>query len=571
MGLRAKLMSALRPGEGVLSFVAGGLIGRALAPVTPILIALGMRDRSNRFILNIGDEGSTLVQIRGGHIVDAIFAEASSDDGWQALRDTLSSDATATILLVADVLEQMYREDTVPKVGFFDRGKIVQRRLDLTFPNEVLKAALPARRKRGAPQSVLFTALPMSTHLERWIAFLDEFPNPAFGFYMLPLEVVGLAAKLAPPTAGEARKVWRALITQEAASGYRQVFELDGKMIVTRLTQRPTHPLTPDGEAMLIERELRSSISYVKRLGFSDSDRLDVVLLADPAVCRAVDERDLPATTLTVYTPYQAGIMLGLGEVGREDSPFSDVLLGQWIADKRRRFLMLPTGKIIEQLKMRSILRWSVAATAALTLFALYYCGSLIDDYAESGNDIASLEERIAKSKSLIESENNRGTYQDVPLDELSDVATTEGRLEEHQIDLVGLLRKVGDDLGADARVTKITYTIPKATASPQQPQRAGRPPAAANVQAAATPVAYTLDIKVQLDVPDAEANDIEAPGRHARAVLARLSQTFPGMVQAPQIPDASMRNQVIEGNADTKSAAPQAALTAEFVIKRDK
>ncbi len=169
--------------------------------------------------------------------------------------------------------------------------------------------------------------------------------------------------------------MWRALITQDAASGFRQIFESGDKMIVTRLTQRPAQALTPEAEAMLIERELRSSISYIKRLGFSDGDRLDVVVLADPAVCRAVDDRDLPATTETVNTPYQAGVLLDLGEIGREDSPFADVLLGLWVAKKRRRTMTLPTARISQQIKLTSITRWSAATAFALTLLAAFLYG----------------------------------------------------------------------------------------------------------------------------------------------------------------------------------------------------
>jgi len=561
---------SLRLGEGILTFLARGLIGRLLAPLVPILTILGVRDRSNRFILNIGDEGSTLVQIWAGQVIDAVFAEASSDDGWQALRETMATDPNATIVVIADVLEQMFREDTVPRVGIFDRSKIVKRRLDLTFPNEVLKAALPARRKRGAPQGVLFTALPMSELLGRWVTFLDEFPNPARGFYMLPLEVVGLAAKLAPSSEGETRKVWRALISQEAASGFRQVFELGGKMIVTRLTQRAAQPLTADAEAMLIERELRSSISYVKRLGFSDADRLDVVLLADPAVCRSVDERDLPATTVTVYTPYQAGVLLGLGEVGREDSPFADVLLGLWVAAKKRPLLTLPTRKIFEQNRMNSIIRWSAGVTAALTLLALYYTGSLVTALTTGGADIGRFQSEIDGANATLAAELGRMKNYPIPLDELSGVATSQERLEAQEVDLVKIMRTISGALGPDARATNIAYetTVPTG-AAPARPRAgaktAGMPPM--------PPVSYLIHLKVRIAPQAGQATtDSEASARQAKALLARLIAAFPGLaVEATDMPGGAIGNQVIEGSADQQQISAKRIVVAEYTIRRDK
>lgn len=555
-------IGGLRHGSGLLEMLAGGPIGRLLAPLTPLLLLLGMRDRSNYFVLNIGDEGATLVQLRGGQVVDAVFAEAAAEEGWDALREMLLAEPGAQIIVIADVLEQMFREDTVPKVGIFDRGKIVKRRLDLTFPNDLLKAALPLARQRGAPQSVLFTALPLSEHLGAWVKFLDQFPNQVRGFYMLPLEGVGLAKRLAPTTEGETRRVWRALISQEAASGFRQVFESGDKLVVTRLTQRPGQPLTPEAEGMLIERELRSSISYIKRLGFSDADRLDVVILADPAVCRAVDERDLPATTVTAYTPYQAGILLGLGETGREDSPFADVLLGLWIARKKKKLIALPTPKIFQQLRIESITRWSGAATAALTLIAGYYLLSLIAAYAAGETDIAALEKQKLAADTELATELDRVKSYPVPLDELTQVAENEERLASDEVDVVSLMRQLGKALGSNFRATQVEFTIT------QTPVRGAKSPAP---KLTGTP--YELHVTVSV-IGGAANADVSWAVEQAKELQARLVTSFPGHdVQALRMPGNSMVNQTLEGTGtltdQDHATGPRKALTAEFIIRK--
>ncbi|HEY1720328.1 MAG TPA: hypothetical protein VGG27_03715 [Magnetospirillaceae bacterium] len=534
------------------------------------MTVLGLQDRSNSFILNLGDEGATLVQIRAGQVVDAVFAEAAVEDGWDAIREMLQTDPTARVIVVADVLEQMFREDTVPKVGILDRGKIVKRRLDLTFPNDLLKAALPLPRTRGAAQSVLFTALPTSPHLERWIAFLNEFSNPLSGFYMLPLEVVGLADRLAPSAQGETRRVWRALISQEAASGFRQVFESGGRLVVTRLTQRPTQPLTPEAEAMLIERELRSSISYIKRLGFSDADRLDVVVLADPAVCRSVGERDLPATTITVNTPYQAGVLLDLGEVGRDDSPFADVLLGLWVARKRRPTMTLPTPRIAQQMRMTQVMRWSAIGAAALTLLAIFYVGSLISDYIDGGDTISSLEAQLKSAKTDLDTENARVKGYPIPLDELTQVATTEQALTKDELDMGATVRKIGAALANDGRVTRISYEM---LAQPAAGQR-GKKPAIDNGKIPSG-VTYEIHIVVKFDPPGVPTPDSDAATSRAKAILNRLVAAFAdSQVQALHLPSDLQVNQIIEGNAsgtttDTQQAASP-VLTAEYVIRME-
>lgn len=548
----------------MLSLLAGGPIGRLLAPLTPLLLLLGMRDRSNYFVLNIGDEGATLVQVRGGQVVDAVFAEAAADEGWDALREMLVAEPNAQIVVIADVLEQMFREDTVPKVGIFDRGKIVKRRLDLTFPNDLLKAALPLARQRGAPQAVLFTALPMSERLDAWVKFLDQFPNQLRGFYMLPLEAVGLAEKLAPSVEGESRRVWRALITQEAASGFRQVFESGGKLVVTRLTQRPSQPMSPEAEGMLVERELRSSISYVKRLGFSDADRLDVVILADPAVCRAVDERDLPATTVTAYTPYQAGVLLGLGETGREDSAFADVLLGLWVAQKRKKTVALPTPKIFQQLRIESITRWSAAVTAGLTLIAGYYLLSLLAAYTAGNTDIAALEKQKEAADAELAAELDRVKSYPIPLDLLTQVAENEERLTSGEVDIDDLMHKLGGALGPDILVTQIGFEIPKTTAPPPTNKAGAK-------RASAAP--YDLHVTVSLRGGTSDA-DISSAVEQAKGLQSRLIASFPGHeIQAVKMPNNAIVDQTLEGSGAAavaqRAAGARKLLTAEFLIRK--
>jgi hypothetical protein len=553
-----------RLAERVMTGVANGPVGRALAPV---VTGFGFGDRRNSFIVNIGDDGATVVQLKGGLVVDAIFAEASAEDGWDALREMLQADRRASIVLVVDVLEQMFREDTVPKVGIFDRSKLIQRRLDLTFPNDLLKAALPSRRQRGAPQGVLFAALPMSAHLERWLEFLDEFPNPLRGFYMLPLEAAGFAGKLAPSVGGETRRVWRALISQEAASGFRQVFESNGKLIVTRLTQRAAQPLSPDAEAMLIERELRSSISYVKRLGFSDADRLDVVVLADPAVCRAVDQRDLPATTVTAYTPYQAAIVLGLGEIGRQDTPFADVLLGLWIAKKPRPTLTLPSPRIARQMKLTAAIRWSAATAAVLSIVAIYYTASLMTDFLASSDEIAFLEGQVQVSQSRLNNELARVKDYPIPLDELTQVAQTERLLDADEVNVGEVVRKIAGALGADGRVSSFSIILGRQEAV-VDPTRRGRPaPAKTEASVTAKPAAYEIDIVVRLAPDTAAALDTQEALRRAQAILDRLSGAFPALkVEATKLPGGALVNQVLEGSA--KSEAGGQVPTAEYVLR---
>lgn len=553
------------------------LSGLASSLARPLGRLFGGGRSGNRFILSIGDEGATLVQIRRGQVVDALFVAADAEDGPESLRDVIAGQESYPILLLADVVEQMFREDTMPKVGVLDRGKVVRRRLDLAYPNDLLKGAMALPRARGAPQSYMLTALPMSPNLERWVAFLEGLPNPVQGFYLLPLEVLDLAQKLGPSTAGEARATWRALITQQAASGYRQVFETGGKLMVTRLTQRQMQEMTPDAEAMLIERELRSSISYVKRLGFNEADRLDVILLADPAVCRAVDERDLPATSVTSLTPYQAGVLSGLGDVGPEDTPYSDVLLGLWVAAKRRRKIVLPTPVIRKRMLLGTLTRWGTVAAAAATLLAVYYTGSFLGDYFDASDQLSRLQEEEKRSQLSLSAEMAKVKNSPIPLEVLTEVAQAEDSLSQQQVDFVPLMRTIAGLLDDNTRLLGIWFGVPgeapqgdqpqiqQAQPQPQPPQRPG-----AKVVANLHP--YELHLRVNMAAGEAVPSP-DAALLEAKSLLAKLVAAFPGYrVEAVQLPATVRMNQLLEGSAATPGgAAPKVPeIVAEYLIRKE-
>ena len=47
------------------------------------------------------------------------------------------------------------------------------------------------------------------------------------------------------------------------------------------------------------------------------------------------------ARSVSLYTPYEAAVALGLGSIGREDQAFCDVLHAAWFSAKRKTILPL--------------------------------------------------------------------------------------------------------------------------------------------------------------------------------------------------------------------------------------
>jgi hypothetical protein len=535
-------------------------LGRRLAPLIDWLRRVGLIAAPNRFVLTIGDEGATLVQFRGRHAIDAVFVGPEAEDGLDTLRGYLAADKDASVLVSADVLEQMYREETLPKAGRFDRASMVRRRLDLAFPHDRLRAALPLSREKGAGETMLFTALPVSSALENWIAFLEGLANPVIGFSLLPLEAVGIASRLAPPEQGDGRRVWRALVSQQATSGFRQVFDSGNNLVVTRLTQRPPGDLTAEATALLIERELRSSISYIKRLGYTEFDCLDLVVLADSEVCGTVSERNLPVASVTALTPRQAAERLGFEPVGPEDSPYADVLHAQVLAARRKPRAFLPTEAMSQRLKNRAAFKVGFVAAAALTLAALLSIGAIAFDFFDVASSIELMRQQLATEQQSLDASRKRLQSFPIPIGDLLQVERTESALVKDEINPTSLLRSLAAVVDQTVTVQKVSFVTPAqpATAAPTPPRGGARPPPAA---------LYEIHLTVRF-YGDAQP---DAVVQQARDLKDRLVKLLPGHeVTVVRLPTSQWRSQVLEGSA---GAAPAAAVagppSAEYLIRK--
>ena len=546
-----------------------GRLGQFIIPWIEKARQVGLLASTTSFVMTIGDEGTTLVEFRGRQAVDAMFVGSDAEEGPESLRAQVEQDPQARIMVNADVLEQMYREEQMPKVGRMDRRTVIKRRLEVAFPHDRLRAALPMDRgKGGTPGTLLFTALPVTPNLEKWIAFLESLPNPIIGFSLLPLESAGLAAQLSPPAMGEERRVWHALVSLQATSGFRQIFESEGHMAVTRLTQRPPGEMTAAQTALLIERELRSSISYVKRLGYTDSDRLDLVVLADPEVCEAVTARDLPVASLNVLSPRAACESLGFGAVGPEDSPYADALHACVLINKRRPTVILPTEKFHERLQTEAAFRAGFVAAAALTFFTLIYIGSMVFDAFDTLSTAEILEKQLANEQQALTLAKKKVQSFAIPVDDLVAVVQASQGLLRQETNPTGPLRLLARALGQTARVQSIVVSTPPPSTSAIAAPTAKGGFGGFALSSKGDEAIYEIKVTARLS---GDSGQPEVVIQQAKDLKERIVRLLPDHeVSITQMPLSQIRAQVLEGSAGSAPAAVQSGPpTVDYLIRK--
>ena len=512
----------------------------------------------SRFVLIIGDDGAVMAQFRRGEVADAWFVSIDEmDEGLESLRGYLNADKSAPLLVLADVLEQMYREETLPKVGPFDEIKVLRRRLDMTFPTEHIKAAL-RERSRDVKGSVAFlmAALPSSPLIHRWVDFLESLPNPVTGFCLLPLESVDLAKALAPKVAeGDQSHCWHALVSVEVTGGFRQIFANNGRLVVTRLTQRPPEDTTAEQTAQLVERELRSSISYIKRLGYVEGQRLDIVMVAGGELCEAMARHEIPATTVSLMTPAEAGRAINLDKVGPEGSPFGDLLHAAWAVRKRKPTLVMPTVAIGKRLLFDKIKYYGSIAAVCLSVLAVWIVFDYGSTYYEQSSEMAGLEDQATAVNRQLAGERRKVAAFPHPVAEMKAVSGIGAVWRQRKVDLLTLLIPLQDSLLDDIRVVKIEYAdvTAKRDASALAPAPVmAAMPSPNGVAGKVKPINDKLIFDLTVTVDLGGGSSLEQSVARTKDLYERLKAAYPKYkVEITLMPANILGSQVLEGSID--------------------
>jgi len=498
-----------------------------------------------RFLLLIGDEGCIFGRLAGQELVESWFCPNEHIAEGQALFSRLlEARRRAPLLVLADVLEQMYREDHLPKVGPLDQAKLLRRRLGMAFPGDPLKGAFRLGGEPGGGMKVLMAVLAESKAISDWSAFLEGLDNPVTGYCLQPLEAVGLLDHLMPGHGKE--RHWRALIGLQATGGLRQIFTVDGRMVITRLTQAPSEAA---GLALIIERELRSSISYLKRLGYNDAERLDLTVLGDADFCAEMKGRELSVSSLSALTPAEAAERLGLKGAARSKDGCTDLLLAEWAALRKAPALVLATEALAKRNKLRRMIRQGrVAALIASTAVAVVIGGMISTslEMAVQEDQLSQELQALSQGKAV-----EGGDSLPLPVPEMRRAAALAETWGKDRVDLAGLLAA----LPVDAAQRKVTFS-----ASPDQgkaePEPGKLPPAKWELS-----VSYDLGAKAPLE---------EQVGR-IRALKAELTAAFPDCrVVVARLPMGLQSSQVLEGSLGQSGPPPDRDALLTLLVRKE-
>lgn len=197
----------------------------------------------------------------------------NTEPGWLGFQRWLARAPSAPVRLLADVVEEDYRLESLPHSFGKDRRELVARRLLQYFRNTPLRAARFQGKQAGARQDdrFLFAALTHPETFSHWLAAIEKAGNPLAGVFPAPLAGEALAAKLAP---GEPHL----LLISKHASGLRQSYFRDGRFRISRLS-RTENPA--QGGLDLYTEEITSTRLYLTSLRLIPPGEQPLVLIVD--------------------------------------------------------------------------------------------------------------------------------------------------------------------------------------------------------------------------------------------------------------------------------------------------
>jgi hypothetical protein len=483
----------------------------------------------SEYVLNIGDDNVVLTKLSDGKVANAWLGSPDPAMAQEELGEALAEDPKARVSILVDTLDQSFKEEEIPRVNILDRRKVLARHINMAFPGANLRGARIIKDTDKKTLLYEFAAVPLDGRIPGWLDFVTSLPNEKGGVHSIATENADLIRALAPKDAEveEGKNHWRHMIGVNVCGGLRQIIEKNGRLCLTRLTQAPPADTPPEEFADMILRDFKATITYIRRLGYQVGEPLDLIVLTTPENKRVLEEFDWDsARSVSVYTPYEAGLVLNLGSLGKEDQAYCDVLHAAWFASKRKSILPLTRAAALGDTKddLRELAFVAAPYAAGLLSAAVLGWGAwtayewygMHGQNQQSQAQLQQLQSTLAQEKTALAAL----PHEAARVRNVMDVASA---LDAGKVDMVPALAGIAAALESDAVVLSLDFVTANAAVRSGSRSR----PAAGGANVAATgakPAEYTVEVELKLASVITRADEAV---QTARRIERRLKANF--------------------------------------------
>ena len=194
-----------------------------------------------------------------------------TDAGLADFRHYLEQTENITSRFLVDVIEEDFRNETVPHVNAKDRQAVISRLIDRHYrsSHNYSYSEIVGREKTGRKDDkVLLGAMTNPQLIQPWMTILDECEVPLSGILTLPL----LSKKILKTI--EATNGAVLLVSQQVNSNVRQTLFRDGKLVASRqsIVNQDINDISNIGD--LAAPEVERTIEFLRAQGHIDKNEV---------------------------------------------------------------------------------------------------------------------------------------------------------------------------------------------------------------------------------------------------------------------------------------------------------
>jgi len=265
----------------------------------------------------------------GGELLDPLWFGAD-EDGLTEFALYLAHAPHDPVYLLVDVVEEEFREESIPHVVGGDRRALIRTRLNRLFRDPTYSYAVVQGREVDGRRDdqVLFTALLRPDLLSPWIGQIAKHKIPLAGIYSLPLVSETLIKRM-PVETDHAL-----LVTLQSSGGLRQTFFNRQRVKLSRLAMMP--PGKTPGQASYVLGEIEKIRRYLNSLRQLPHDSpLDVFVVGTGPLLTDIT-RQSPDSLTTRHHLFELDEVAQMaGMKGAYGSEYSDRIFAHLLAKKR--------------------------------------------------------------------------------------------------------------------------------------------------------------------------------------------------------------------------------------------
>lgn len=332
----------------------------------------------------------------GGALLEPLWFGAD-EDGLTEFSLYLDHAPHDPVYMLVDVVEEEFREETIPHVIGGDRRSLIRTRLNRLFRDPTYSyAVVQGREAEGRRDDrVLFTALIRPDLLSPWIGQIAKHKVPLAGIYSLPIVSEALIKRM-PVESPHAL-----LVTLQSSGGLRQTFFHQKRIKLSRLAIMP--PGGTPGHASYVLGEIEKIRRYLNSLRQLPHDSpLDVYVVGSRPLLADITRQSPDSLTTRHHLLDVEEVAEMVGIKGPYGSEYSDRIFAHLLAKKRLPNQYAPATQTRHN-TMHRVRLGLIAASIVLVVAGLFVSGLNVADAINAISETNSAEQRTAFYKERVD------------------------------------------------------------------------------------------------------------------------------------------------------------------------